>query len=155
MAETKKKGAIEKSGGLEPLRDFIAKHDTALVEAVVTEALARRREFLVGEIASRFAALSPEHAIQRAEASPDASNWGAVESLSRLRSLVGGRFQNLKERWIGAGFPLREHRGEEHEAAAVNEQGWLELMNWISKQGFEARLTPGAKDRYFEIRKLK
>jgi hypothetical protein len=80
------------------------------------------------------------------------AEWIEIESLSRLRSAVGGRFQNLRDRWVGAGFPLREHRGDKEASFTLNEAGWIELSNWISKQGFEARLTPDKVGCLFELR---
>ncbi len=156
MAEIRKKSGGEKSTGLEALRETIARHDAAIVTAVVDEAFLRRKNFLIGEIAARIANRQPAQGVVGLEAtSAEPGPWTSIESLSRLRSIVGGRFQNLKDRWTGAGFPLREHRGEEHEKTQVDERGWLELMSWVSKQGFEARLTPDATGHYFEIRKLK
>lgn len=78
--------------------------------------------------------------------------WIGIESLSRLRSVVGGRFQNIKKKWIDAGFPLREHRGDRWREFELVEAGWLDLSTWIAKQGFEARLTRESKDFLFELR---
>ncbi|MCB0352428.1 MAG: hypothetical protein KDD64_02850 [Bdellovibrionales bacterium] len=86
--------------------------------------------------------------------SPDSENpWEPVESLSRLRSIVGGRFQNLRTRWTEAGLPLREHRGDRAEDYAVDEEGWLALSSWILKQGYESRLTPNQVGCVMELRK--
>ncbi len=82
------------------------------------------------------------------------SNWLAIESLSSLRHLVGGRFNNLKQKWVDAGFPLREHRGDKGKGFQVDQKGWIELSNWILKQGFEARLTPDKPECLFELRKV-
>jgi hypothetical protein len=78
--------------------------------------------------------------------------WIGVESLSRLRSVVGGRFQNIKKKWVDAGLPLREHRGDRWKEFDLNKDGWLELVAWIGKQGFEARLTPESEEFIFQLR---
>jgi hypothetical protein len=80
--------------------------------------------------------------------------WQGVESLSRLRSLVGGRFQSIKKKWTDAGFPLRAHRGDRWKDFVLDEKGWVDLSNWILKQGFEARVTPESREFLFEIRPL-
>ncbi len=78
--------------------------------------------------------------------------WVGIESLSRLRSVVGGRFQNIKKKWTEAGFPLREHRGDRIKRFAINDSAWIELSSWILKQGYEARLAPENSDFLFELR---
>lgn len=78
--------------------------------------------------------------------------WIGIESLSRLRSIVGGRFQNLKQKWTEAGFPLREHRGDKAGEFEIDQRGWLELSAWILKQGYEARLNPSKAEYLFEVR---
>ena len=78
--------------------------------------------------------------------------WFRIESLSQLRARVGGRFQNLKGKWVGAGFPLREHRGDRREGAVVDPDGWEQLAAWIGAQGFEARLAPEGELWFFEVR---
>ena len=80
------------------------------------------------------------------------SAWIGIDSLSRLRGHVGGRFQNLKERWLGAGFPLKDHRGDKLEVITLDPLGWLELVSWLSRQGFEARAVDATKGFYFEIK---
>lgn len=79
--------------------------------------------------------------------------WIEVESLSRLRSVVGGRFQNIRKKWLESGFPLREHRGDKQEDYELIQEGWVELSNWILKQGYEARLTPEKVGCVIELRK--
>lgn len=79
-------------------------------------------------------------------------DWVAIESLSALRAVVGGRFQQLKERWVEAGFPLREHRGDRQQSAEFNEAGWVELSRWIVKQGFEVRRAQEGEEFFFKIR---
>jgi hypothetical protein len=68
--------------------------------------------------------------------------------------VVGGRFQNIKKKWVEAGLPLREHRGDRWKEFDLNKDGWLELVAWIGKQGFEARLTPESEEFIFQLRPL-
>jgi hypothetical protein len=87
-----------------------------------------------------------------APAAVSRGEWTGVESLSRLRSVVGGRFQNIKKKWTDAGFPLREHRGDKWQEYTLHKEGWVELASWIAKQGFESRLTPESREFLFELR---
>jgi len=103
----------------------------------IKQCLEHRKQAVVHHLAKRFY----ERLYAGRETEPSATEWVEIESLSQLRSHVGGRFQNLKQRWVAAGFPLREHRGDRSETGAVNESAWVELATWIAKQGFEARLV--------------
>lgn len=78
--------------------------------------------------------------------------WTDIESLSKLRNVVGGRFENIKKKWTGSGFPLREHRGDKGASFTVNNEGWVELSNWLSKHGYESRLRPDKPDCLFQIK---
>ncbi|MCB0346511.1 MAG: hypothetical protein KDD66_15435 [Bdellovibrionales bacterium] len=81
-------------------------------------------------------------------------DWERIESLSQLRATVGGRFQNLKKRWVKSGFPLREHRGDREGKAEIDEAGWVELSLWINKQGFETKLAADSEPWLLEVRKI-
>jgi len=81
-------------------------------------------------------------------------NWFKIQSFSQLRSLVGGRFQNLKERWSNAGFPLKEHRGDTLEEFKINEAGWAEMKEWLLKHGYIARLSEEDSACAFEMKKI-
>jgi hypothetical protein len=83
------------------------------------------------------------------------AGWEKIESLSSLRAIVGGRFQQLKDRWVGAGLPLREKKGDRTQLSKIDGAGWNELALWINKQGFEIR-RPDQSDTsstVLEIRK--
>lgn len=80
--------------------------------------------------------------------------WLSISSLSQLRAEVGGRFQNLRSRWLGAGFPLKEHKGDSNCDFSLDNEGWLELTNWVTKQGYEIRLSSDEATHFFEIRKI-
>ena len=120
---------------------------------LVRAALGRRRQAIVYALAERFHQMIR---FETSEASPeneaDQGDWTPIESLSQLRSVVVGRFQNLKQKWIAAGLPLREHRGDRSGEASLDEEGWLALSIWINKQGFEARLVSNNDTYLFEIR---
>lgn len=122
-----------------------------LIETAVKTAFDVHRDFFVHTVATRLGELGvgtvTPHSLPK-----DESGWTEIESMSRLRSIVGGRFQNLKERWTQAGLPLREHRGDKEKDFKIDERGWLELANWIAKQGYEVRLRADKPECLFEIR---
>lgn len=120
-----------------------------LVERITRQALSERRELFVHEIARRIGSMAAQQLVDSSS-----EGWQPVESLSRLRSIVGGRFENLKARWLGAGFPLKEHRADTPAQVTVIENGWIELSNWILIQGFEAKLASDRNDCLFLIREL-
>ena len=122
------------------------------IERTVANALDSRKEILAHEILDRVAAMRANAGSQ--EPPTVTAEWQKIESLSALRGLVGGRFQNLKEKWIQAGFPLREHRGDKVGKYSVNTVGWIDLSNWILKQGFETRLVSDDPECLFELRSL-
>jgi hypothetical protein len=93
-----------------------------------------------------------EPAVTARDATKGGDEWVKITSLSQLRALVGGRFQQLKDRWVAAGFPLREHRGDRSKGATVDEAAWLDLAVWISRQGFEARRDASLSDELFAVR---
>ena len=117
----------------------------------ITDALELRRQAIVYAIARKFHSCLKDRDVSIATSADD---WITISSLSQLRALVGGRFQNLKERWLVAGLPLRAHRGDRTEEAELNHQGWIDLVNWVAKQGFEARLSGERKEGLFEVRKI-
>ncbi len=124
------------------------------LRSLVRRALERRRQVIVYEIARMCEAKLGQKSLQAVDGGEVVgSDWVRVESLSQLRTLVGGRFQNLKERWVNAGFPLREHRGDRTGQKQIENQGWIELVTWIHKQGFEVRLAEEQDAWLFELRK--
>jgi hypothetical protein len=122
---------------------------------LVRRAIERRRQAIVYEIARRCQAIMSEENFNPVNpVAEDPQSWIKIESLSGLRALVGGRFQNLKEKWIKAGFPLREHRGDRTGQKNIDYQGWIELATWIHKQGFELRLAEEDQPWLFELKQL-
>ncbi|HQH27736.1 MAG TPA: hypothetical protein PLP17_10100 [Oligoflexia bacterium] len=119
---------------------------------IVHNAVYARRTALVYQLARQVFEVLDAVPAETAQAAKSDPNWQQVESLSQLRAVVGGRFQNLKEKWIKAGLPLREHRGDRAERANLDMHGWLELASWISRQGFEVRLADREDSCLFEVR---
>ena len=127
----------------------------AAVRNLVRRAIERRRRAIVYEIARRCRALITAETKNGAGGVSAADTaWMRIESLSGLRTHVGGRFQNLKERWVKAGFPLRDHRGDRTGQKNIDYQGWIELASWINKQGFELKLAEPEQPWLFEIKKI-
>ncbi len=122
---------------------------TELVQDLMQEAIDKRRQAIVYALARKMYQRFSAQEIQSSESQTD---WEPIASLSQLRGLVGGRFQNLKDRWLAAGLPLRAHRGDREEEAEVNHDGWLELATWINKQGYETRLSDESEEGLFQVR---
>jgi hypothetical protein len=132
-------------------RDRLDAEKTRVTECV-RKAFNDRRHVIVGHLARVFYKELQSQLPNADRQSVKGDGWSPIQSLSQLRSVVGGRFQNLKQKWVDAGFPLREHRGDREGRAALNSDGWLELSVWINRQGFETRLARGEEDWLFEIR---
>lgn len=131
----------------------IRENTLAFFEQVCREVFKQKRDYLVHRFTQQLCTVGTV-ASDGAGNSYTEQNWVGIESLSRLRSVVGGRFQNLKKRWMKAGLPLKEHRGDQNLEFTLNEEGWVELTNWILKQGYEARLTDIQTGYLFELRPL-
>lgn len=116
--------------------------------------LKSRRRAIVYDLGRRIYSQLKTKASSAHFEAEQSSGWIEVYSLSQLRSIVGGRFQNLKDRWVDAGFPLRAHRGDRKDPALVNSRGWVELANWIGKQGYEAALATAEDGFLFSVRCL-
>lgn len=127
-------------------------HDA--LRQLVRRSIERRHQVLVYEMAKKYQSVFGDKHFESAAEEAGGDAWVRIESLSRLRALVGGRFQNLKDRWVRAGFPLREHRGDRSGKKNFDFQGWVQLSAWIHKQGFELRLAEEAQPWLFEIRKV-
>ena len=123
------------------------------VQSLVQQAFDRHREFFACYLQRRMGEVSGSVTTQASVSAGGDEGWSEIASLSQLRALVGGRFQNLKDRWVQSGFPLKEHRGDKSLDYRLNESGWLELSSWISKQGYEVRLRPDKEKCLFELKK--
>jgi len=124
------------------------------IRQMVRRSLERRRQVIVYDTARKLQRILGEQGLHGDSSKPVGTAWVKIESLSQLRAIVGGRFQNLKDRWVGAGFPLREHRGDRSGKKNFDFEGWTELSSWILKQGFELRLAAEDEPWLFEIRTI-
>lgn len=135
--------------------DALKRQGFEFTESLLEEVLEKQADLLVFEISEKFiAAMSGQISSGLSVKTVEAPDWIQVESLSKLRTLVGGRFQNLKKKWVEGGFPLREHKGDKGKGFKVTEKGWIKLSEWIMSQGFEARLTPDSPLSLFEVRRV-
>lgn len=130
----------------------ILAHSIKFYEGALSKAFEEQGQFLVHELVTKLQNAPIGNSISAASEGEGEGEWVQVESLSRLRSVVGGRFQNIKKKWMDAGFPLREHRGDKEANFSIDERGWIELTNWIIKQGFESRLAPPGAPYLFELK---
>jgi hypothetical protein len=113
----------------------------------------RRRPVYIDNLGKRLLSSGLSGATLSAVAK--AQPWTGISSLSALRALVGGRFANLKERWLAVGFPLKEGRSD-GTRVKINRTAWLELVSWIEGQGYSARLPEdGTDSSLLEIRQLR
>jgi hypothetical protein len=134
-----------------PQTEDIKSRIIGFFEDSLSEVFDERKGFYLSCIQNRLSALL--NGLPRSEISgQNGHKWEEIDSLSKLRSLVGGRFQNLKVKWLGAGFPLKQDKGSKPAMYTLNEPGWLELSSWISNQGFEVRRNSEKKDVIFEIK---
>jgi len=83
-----------------------------------------------------------------------AASWIPIDSISKLRGEVGGRFDTLKLKWQEAGLPLKQKKGDKIPDFTINSVAWSDLEAWLLKMGYASRLTEGQEDRIFEIKKM-
>ena len=122
------------------------------IRQLVRGALERRHQAIVFYLAKQISGgIEKEDVLLETIDEPLDYDWEAIESLSQLRAKVGGRFQKLKERWLAAGFPLREHRGDRDGEVELVHEGWVELSLWIQRQGYKTRLAKEGDSWLFEI----
>lgn len=81
-------------------------------------------------------------------------SWIPIDSISKLRGEVGGRFDTLKIKWQEAGLPLKQKKGDKIPEFAINPAAWGELEAWLLKMGYAVRAVEGKSDRIFEIKKM-
>jgi hypothetical protein len=124
-------------------------------EECLQEVFSSRENFYLSEFKKKISKHSANQQSFDLNKSESSDSWIGIESLSRLRAVVGGRFQNIKQKWMDAGFPLKEHRGEVALSYDISQDGWIKLSTWISNQGFEVRLTPDKQNQIFEIKAIK
>ena len=148
--ETNERGAIDFS----PLRDKVADLRQESVTTLLRQAFSRVRDEAIFQLSENLAAAVGSASVEGGATSA-AENWLPIHSLSEIRKVVGGRFQNIKNRWVDAGFPLREHRGDREGEFSLNNDGWMRFRSWILEQGYEARICErSGSGALFEIRKI-
>lgn len=129
-------------------------NDLEATKLSIRHAIEHRRQAIIFDLAkkldSRLAMVCENY---RVSEDVDERSWIQVESLSGLRAEVGGRFKNLKDKWVEAGLPLREHRGDRSGTSRLHDEGWIVLSMWINKRGYEVRLANESENYLFEIRK--
>lgn len=151
--KNKKKGASEKESAAIYIPDGLISTEVNFFEKVLRRAFDAKRDLIIGALEEKIQLLKGAASV-KSENNIDKGDWVGIESLSRLRNVVGGRFENLRKRWRDAGFPLRERKGDRDGDFTIDKEGWLELTNWIAKQGFECRLAAKGSESVFEIRKV-
>lgn len=143
----KEDSLLEKNGNEFPISKLGAFCEERCLN-LLKEVFDERHDFFVYEVRKFLLENNVGHQQQKSQ------KWIPIESLSMLRAEVGGRFQNLKERWVNSGFPLKEHKGEQISEFEVNQAGWIEMRNWLYKQGYEAKLSERGNGTLFEITKI-
>ncbi len=120
--------------------------------AAIEDVFKKRRGVYIDQLAKIILRQPGAKTVERAQQ----AEWVGIVSLSGLRTLVGGRFSNLKEKWLAAGFPLKESKADEKQSYTIVKSAWLELVDWIEGQGFTARLPPDkGSGILFEVQKVK
>lgn len=125
------------------------------LRALVRDSFERRRHAVIFDLARKLRRRLDENNVGSSSQDDAEREWIKIESLSQLRAQVGGRFKNIKEKWLKAGFPLREHRGDRAHKAAVDYDAWVEMANWILRQGYESRLAEENESWLMEIREIR
>ncbi|MCI5065438.1 hypothetical protein MRY87_06905 [bacterium] len=139
---------------LASLRVAFQEHLDKTVRSTLQEVFRQRRELWKESVFELFGACAhPASKPSLGQEGSGSAEWIAIASLSQLRKEVGGRFQNLRTRWLEAGFPLKAHRGDSTEDYTLAQDGWREMTSWLLKQGYESRLLEDLSLGYFEIRK--
>jgi hypothetical protein len=107
---------------------------------LIRDSISKRRAAMTYALAREFENVLFNHQKSlksQTKTQSDQRPWITIGSLSQLRAEVGGRF----------------HRGDSLEKTELNIEAWSELLSWISKQGYEARLLGEDQEGEFEIRK--
>lgn len=161
MGKDADSGALETAGasgdgrkGIERLAEILAEEQAEAAASAVQQVFEQHRDLFVRQF-SRLLEAGIGPAPAAGECGGGESPWIPIESLSRLRSTVGGRFENIKKKWEEAGLPLKGHRGDKPEAFVVKQDGWIELSNWILQQGFQARLCESGSANIMEVRAVR
>jgi hypothetical protein len=127
--------------------------NAAEIRLLVRKSINCRKNVLVTCLARKIVEGSGEILQGTTSSVRNGSDWLTISSLSQLRKETGGRFENLKRRWLAAGLPLRKHRGDREEKEQLEEEGWLALTIWIGDQGYDIKLCGDQEAGIFKIRK--
>ena len=158
MAEQKKKSPSpehsedRKSGPLHGFAEAIMAEEFQFVEDVVGEAFTRRRSLLIQGTRERLS--HAEKIAPNSKSTESNTDWILIESLSQLRKVVGGRLEILRDRWVKAGFALKEHRGSKICDKVADGEPWREFSLWLLEHGYEAKLAAAEAEHLFEVRKV-
>ncbi len=121
------------------------------LRTLVRQAIELRRHALVFAAAELWEEAMRGAPRLEAEAVPAETQWRQIASLSQLRAVVGVRFQKLRDNWVAAGFPLREHRGDRPIRPEVSDDSWATFSGWLLTEGYQVRRAPTEADWFFEI----
>lgn len=124
------------------------------LKELLKDSLNLRRQTLVFELAKQIKQGFEAQGLKLSSVEQAEKSWTKIDSLSALRATVGGRFQNLKDRWLAAGFPLKEKKGEPLADFVLEESAWSEMLNWLNRSGYEARLGKPEEGCLFEVKRL-
>jgi hypothetical protein len=120
-----------------------------LMRQCIENGIQNERQILAQNIVFRMTGLLQQR--EPSQTVVPTKNWIQIESLSKLRAVVGGRLELLKKRWVGAGFPLRQHRADRTLDWSLDEEGWNALSLWLDSQGYSVRLLQDQKGGFFEV----
>ena len=140
--------------GLQEISEAARRSFASYTDRVVAQAMAQVHPHIVKAVFDRCQTLTRLHEGALAKEPVDAQ-WEEIVSLSSLRRVVGGRFQLLRDRWVAAGLPLKEHRGVVLDTTLSESPELEKFYTWLSSQGFQVRVLPDkcAQGVLFELRK--
>lgn len=131
--------------------DDIITSRSDLIKKAIKKAFEDNRDYLIYKFSQSITQAGS--GVTNIEPTED-TDWTAVDSMSKLRAIVGGRFDTLKAKWQAAALPVKQKKGDDIPEFVVDPSGWTDLESWLLKMGYKARLRPDLADRVFEIRKM-
>ena len=140
--------------GLQEIGEAARRSFANYADQVVAQAMDQVHPRIVKAVFDRCHALTHSHEGGAAKDQAEVP-WEEIVSLSSLRRVVGGRFQLLRDRWVTAGLPLKEHRGVVLDDTISDSPELEKFYTWLSSQGFQVRVSPDrrAQGVLFELRK--
>jgi len=137
-----------------PFREMFERELESRIEQAARDAFNQNRSYYLSEVVGLLEDCNADRSLEGSEQTLEGIEWLDIESLSQLRSIVGGRFQKLRTRWVKAGLPLREHRGDKDASYQIDSEGWSELSDWLLEQGYKVRQGTGEDAVIFQIGKF-